>query len=36
MDDGEYADATRPNDVGAVRSPQAGDRDYGVEQGRPG
>ncbi len=28
MGDGEYADATRPNDVGAVRSPGDGDRDY--------
>ena len=28
MGDGEYADATRPNDVGAVRSPEDGDRDY--------
>jgi hypothetical protein len=28
MDDGEYADATRPNDVGAVRSPEDGNGDY--------
>jgi hypothetical protein len=28
MDDGEYADATRPNDVGAVRSPDDGNGDY--------
>jgi hypothetical protein len=28
LDDGEYADATRPNDVGAVRSPEDGDSDY--------
>ena len=34
MNNGEYADATRPNEVGAVRSPQAAGRDYEVEQGR--
>lgn len=28
MDDGEYPDATRPNDVGAVRSPEDGNGDY--------
>ena len=28
LDDGEYTDATRPDDVGAVRSPQAGNGDY--------
>jgi hypothetical protein len=28
MADGEYADATRPNDVSAVRSPQDGNGDY--------
>jgi hypothetical protein len=27
-DETEYADATGPNDVGAVRVPEAGDRDY--------
>ena len=36
MSNGEYADATRPNEVGAVRSPQAAGRDYEVEQGRTG
>ena len=36
MNNGEYADATRPNEVGAVRSPQAAGRDYEVEQGRTG
>ena len=34
MNNGEYADATRPNEAGAVRSPQAASRDYEVEQGR--
>jgi hypothetical protein len=28
VDDGEYADATRPDEVGAVQSPEAGNRDY--------
>src|SRR5260370_6149638 len=28
MDDGEYPDATRPNDVGAVRSPEDGNGGY--------
>ena len=28
LDDGEYADATRPNDAGAVRSPEDGNGDY--------
>ena len=28
LDDGEYTDATRPHDVGAVRSPEAGNGDY--------
>jgi len=28
MDDEDYADATRPNDVGAVRSPDDGNGDY--------
>ena len=28
LEEGEYADATRPNDVGAVRSPDAEDRAY--------
>src|SRR5271170_888191 len=28
LDDGEYANATRPHDVGAVRSPEAGNGDY--------
>src|SRR5260370_4343404 len=32
MDDGEYADATRPNDVGAVRSPEDGNGDYWDDQ----
>jgi hypothetical protein len=32
MADGEYADATRPNDVGAVRNPEDGDRDYWDDQ----
>jgi hypothetical protein len=36
MNNGEYADATRPNEVGAVRSPQAAGRDYEVEQGSTG
>jgi hypothetical protein len=28
IDDGEYGDATRPNDVGAVRSPEDGNGNY--------
>jgi hypothetical protein len=32
MDDGEYADATRPDDVGAVRSPEDGNGDYWDDQ----
>jgi len=28
MDDGQYGDATRPNDVGAVRSPEDGNGNY--------
>ena len=36
IDDGEYRDATRPNDVGAVRSPETGERDYWDDETAPG
>jgi hypothetical protein len=35
MDDGEYTAATVPNDVGAVRSPAAGNRDYWDDADEP-
>jgi hypothetical protein len=35
MGEGEYADATRPDDVGAVRSPDAADRHYWDDETAP-